>query len=392
MLAEHSVESLYALHGTQRPWIYWLILAVLALALAVLPLVSVETSVRSIGVVRPANQRIELKAAVGGRVARLRAGDNDRVTANQLLLELAAFEPEERLSRNRAVQRERSGIIADLHELTGRLVPRLLAGEDISSESAEDFSLHTPVLAQEWARFLAQYAIHRMAGLKAQRIQARTSELARHGVVPGDAMDDAQHAADRTAADLELFIQQALAAWQTQLRDEETTLGQLISEERRLLEELTLACIRAPAAGTVQGLIGLSPGALVVPGQILGVLSPDAPLLVETYVAPKDIGLLRLGQVVRMQIDAFPYPQWGLLDGVVQDVGADAIPSGTQTVFKVLVQPMALALHLPNGATGVLRRGMTLTARFVIGRRSLLQILFEDASAWLGPQTAAASP
>ena len=50
------------------------------------------------------------------------------------------------------------------------------------------------------------------------------------------------------------------------------------------------------------------------------------------------------------------------------------------------MQPVTLNLHLRNGVTGAVRKGMTLTARFVVGRRSLLQVLYEDASHWLGPQ------
>jgi hypothetical protein len=35
---------------------------------------------------------------------------------------------------------------------------------------------------------------------------------------------------------------------------------------------------------------------------------------------------------------------------------------------------------------GDLKKGLTLTARYVVARRSLLQILHDDASAWLNPQ------
>ena len=54
--------------------------------------------------------------------------------------------------------------------------------------------------------------------------------------------------------------------------------------------------------------------------------------------------------------------------------------------FKVTLQPAATTLHLPNGAAGPLRKGLTLSARFVVARRSLFQILYEDVSAWLNPQ------
>ena len=97
--------------------------------------------------------------------------------------------------------------------------------------------------------------------------------------------------------------------------------------------------------------------------------------------------MLHPGLKTRLQIDAFPYTQWGLLDGVIESVAADSISNGSQAAFKILVRPAALALRLPNGATEALRKGMTVTARFVVARRSLLQVLYGNATAWLDPQS-----
>jgi hypothetical protein len=146
---------------------------------------------------------------------------------------------------------------------------------------------------------------------------------------------------------------------------------------------------RAPATGSIQGLTGLSPGAWLSAGQMIGAVSPSDALLIETFVSPKDVGLLRLGQPARLQIDAYPYTQWGLLDATVMTLAADS--SGTNGAnstsgFKVTLQPIATTLYLPNGTAGPLRKGLTLSARFVVARRSLLQILYEDVSAWLNPQ------
>ncbi len=385
MLAVLTVESLHAMHGSQRPWIYWLCLAGICAALGALPVVPVEITVRAGGMVRPDTEHIQLKAAVGGRIVRVLVRDNDRVTSSQPLVELATVDAEERLARNHSLQREKNSMVADLGTLVVTGVPRP-DDADPAELAVVATKLRSPVLSREHARFLAQYATDRMAWVKSKRIQKRTLALAGKGVVTDEERDEARYAAGRAFADLQVLVQQTLAGWQSQLHDEETALGQLISEEKRLKEELALAIIRAPADGTVQELIGLSAGAFVVAGQALGSISPDAPMLVETYVSPRDIGFLRLGQAVRLQIDAYPYTQWGLIDGVVKAVGADTLAHGQQAVFKVLVQPLALAVHLHNGATGTLRKGMTLTARFVVGHRSLLQVLYGDASAWLDPQ------
>jgi len=386
MLAEHSVESLYALHGSQRLWIYWLSLLAVSVALGILPLVPVEITVRTSGILRPATDRIELKTASGGRVARVLAQDNDRVAADQPLVELWAVDLDERLARNRALQREKSGEVADLIELTKQRHPVNQAADTIPELPDPSATLKTPVLIREYAQFVAQYAVNRISAVNAQRIQIRTLALAGKGIVTDGEREDARYGADRASADLQLLIQRTLAGWQTQLHEAEIGLGQFASEERRLQEERALAIVRAPVAGTVQGLVGLGVGAIVTAGQSFGAVSPDVSLLVETFVSPKDIGFLHLGQVVRLQIDAYPYTQWGMLGGVVKGIGADAVINGQNAAFKVLVRPLAPALYLRSGATGTIRKGMTLTARFVVGRRSLLQVLYQDASAWLGPQ------
>ncbi len=383
--AEHSVESLHAMHGCQRPWIYWLSLLGAGAALGALPLVPVEVTVRSSGIVRPASERTELKVAISGRIASVLAHDNDHVAAGQPLLELVARDAGERLDRNRTLQREKSGLIADLAELTARLAQPGRADGVSADPAPVTVNLRTPMLARAHAQFRAQYAANRLTLSRTRMVCDRTTELAAKGIVTDQERDDARYARDRAAADLEMLVQQTLSGWQSQLRDEQTALDQLVSEEKRLQEELTLSTVRAPAAGTVQGLIGLNPGTFVSAGQSFGYVSPDDRLLVETYVSPKDIGLLGTGQRARLQIDAYPYTQWGMLDAVVESVAADATASGQQAAFKVIVRPAALVLWLPNGATGALRKGMTLTARFVVARRSLLQVLYEDASAWLNP-------
>ncbi|MBI3884159.1 MAG: hypothetical protein HY302_00255 [Opitutae bacterium] len=58
----------------------------------------------------------------------------------------------------------------------------------------------------------------------------------------------------------------------------------------------------------------------------------------------------------------------------------------TPAGFKVLVRPAATFLALPNGLRGELKKGLTLSARFLVARRSVLQLFYEDASAWLNPQ------
>ncbi len=385
-LAEHSVESLYAAHGRGRPWIYWIALAGVVVGLGALPLVQVDLTVRSPGLVRPATERTELKAPVSARIGRVLARDNEHVAAGQPLVELAARDTEERLARNRSLQAERSAMMADLTELTARLHRLEAVTDPAGAGSIALLQLATPSLVQLYDEFRSHWESGGLALNQARAVAARTEALAAKGLVTAQEAENARYACSHALADRQLLVQQTLSTWETRLREELTQQQQLESDEKRLREELALATLRAPVAGTVQGLVGMSPGTFVVAGQSLGAISPDDRLLVETLVADRDIGLVRVGQPVRLQVDAFPYTQWGMLEGTVLSLAADATASGPQAAFKVCVRPAALALRSADGNVGTLRKGMTVAARFVVARRSLLEILYQDTSKWFDPR------
>jgi HlyD family secretion protein len=94
-----------------------------------------------------------------------------------------------------------------------------------------------------------------------------------------------------------------------------------------------------------------------------------------------------------MQIDAYPYTYWGTLDGTVESIGGDLVagyastpPTSSSPAFKVSIRPSAGHLSLPNGLRGELKKGLTLSARFLVTRRSVFQLLYDDVSAWFNPQ------
>jgi HlyD family secretion protein len=358
--------------------------------LASLPLLEVDVTVRAAGLVRPATERTELKVAVGGRVGRVAARDNERVTAGQSLVELTTRDLDERLARNRALQHEQSSLVADLQRLTATRREEAVTEADfaavLSPESMDNFAI--PLLAREFAQYTIQFEAGLLALTKARAARDRVGLLAVRGLVTDQERDEARYAVERVQSDQRLLIQQTMAGWQARLREAVTALDSLVSEERRLLEERTLAIVRAPVTGTVQGLVGLAEGTYVLPGQLLGYVSPDDRLVAEAYVLPRDIGLVRTGQRVRMQIDAYPYTQWGLLEGEVESVAADSSANlnSTVAVYKIVIRPAAVTLRLRGGVRGELRKGMTLSARLVVTRRSLLQLLHEDVSGWLDPE------
>lgn len=411
-IALHTVESLSAEHGVPRPWIYWLVLAGILAGLASLPLVIVDVSVRAPGIVRPATERTELKPAHGGRIARVLVNDNDRVAAGQTLLALDSADIDERLARNRNLHARATELISDLVHLTTAPAPFLSSPipEDPASSTnpastpawvagaraAPIPQPATPHLRQDYLQAVTQLRTLRLGEERLQLELTRISTLAAKGIATQRELDDARFGLERARTELGLYWQQTTTRWQARLDEEDANLQALLSEQSRLETERSFAELRAPVAGTVQGFAGLSAGVIVSAGQVLGSISPDDTLIVETLCSPHDIGFIRPGQNVKLQVDAFPYTEWGLLDGVVDwvanDISAPNAGSGASAArpfFKVIVRPTTTALVLPNGAIGPLKKGLTLNARYQVARRSLLQVLYDNLGSWIDPRAGA---
>lgn len=115
----------------------------------------------------------------------------------------------------------------------------------------------------------------------------------------------------------------------------------------------------------------------VAPGQ-------GANLVADLYVPPRAIGFVRPGQRVRLMVDAFPYQQFGIVEGRVAIVAESALAqqeleavegNGDDPVYLVTATIPADSVRA-YGRRQDLRAGMTLTADIVLEERSLLEWLF----------------
>ena len=127
---------------------------------------------------------------------------------------------------------------------------------------------------------------------------------------------------DQKQAAREAFIAENVAGAAEAEQVTAIALEQL-AEAKLALSEMTL---RAPVAGSVQGLAATSLGQSVKVGETLMQIVPDTvPLEITAYVLNTDIGFVRVGQPATIKVDTFPYTRYGTISGRVTRVGADAI-------------------------------------------------------------------
>jgi HlyD family secretion protein len=131
----------------------------------------------------------------------------------------------------------------------------------------------------------------------------------------------------------------------------------------------------------------LKVGNFLTEGEILMEISPEGDIYAECYVSPRDIGLIQIGQQAVLQIDAFNYNEWGMLQAQVTDIAHDVIlqENMQQPFFKVFCMPEKDYMTLKNGYNGQLKKGMTFSVRFIVTQRSLFQLLYDKVDNWLNP-------
>ncbi|HEY0014122.1 MAG TPA: HlyD family type I secretion periplasmic adaptor subunit [Allosphingosinicella sp.] len=95
----------------------------------------------------------------------------------------------------------------------------------------------------------------------------------------------------------------------------------LMTARRRQLQQLT-----APVDGIVQQLAVHTIGGVVQPAQPLMVIVPvEGEIAVEAQIQNRDIGFIREGQPVRVKLEAFPFTDHGIVEGVVETISRDAV-------------------------------------------------------------------
>jgi HlyD family secretion protein len=189
-------------------------------------------------------------------------------------------------------------------------------------------------------------------------------------------------------------IAQITAEYRRQLQQERVEAA---AQLEKLAQELTkhqhrnaLLELKAPHAGVIKDLATHTAGTVAAPGTILMTVVPkNEPLMAEVYVTNEDVGFVRAGQDVRLKLAAFQFNKYGLLEGRVRQVSADAsearegAAAATDTprsaavplTYRTIVDLGSQQL-VSDGKRHELTPGMQVTAEIHLGTRTVLEYLF----------------
>lgn len=368
-LADHRVGQ----YSSPSKIIYISTICLIFASLALLPSLSIDISVTSPGLLRPAVDISAIKIPSSGKISQVFVSINQQVMKGQKILTLDSAIVEQKISFISDEVTEDKLMVEDLN--------LLISGDHRLA------TITTPLYKQAFQRYSQSKQDLTIKHKKAKMDYNRNLKLHMEKVIADAEFENFQFELDRAKNELELLKQNQLSQWQSELSSYEKEIEENEAQLTQLKEEKNNLIIRAPMNGTIQSLTSIQKESQVFANQDIAQISPDTSSIVEAFVNPNDIGLLQKDMSVLFQVDAFNYNQWGLATGKVMDISNDIHIINEKPIFKVRCVLDKEYLQLKNGYKGYLKKGMTLQARFKVTERTLWQLLFDKVDDWLNPNT-----
>jgi HlyD family type I secretion membrane fusion protein len=153
----------------------------------------------------------------------------------------------------------------------------------------------------------------------------------------------------------------------------------------------------APADAVVLKIPDISQGGVAGDAEpLFSLIALDAPIEADVAIDAKDVGFVKVGDKVRIKLDAFRFMEHGIAEGVVKTISQDSFTeastqdaltrssynrSGGATVapyFETRIKLTSVKLrNVPPNTR--LTPGMTLQAEIVVGHRTILWYILGDA-------------
>jgi hemolysin D len=375
-----------------------------------------------------------VQPADSGIVKEILVKEGQSVKAGQVLMRMDALisEADARAieadyQRKRLMLRRIDAELADLPFLPQDDDPQALGAEVVAQYKANR-SAFQAALAEERSRLFK--ARQEMAA--AEQVKEKLEEVLPHYRAQDKAYDDlvrdgfvgaltgSDKRRERLEKERELQAQVFLIeSARASMQQSEKKLAQIDSDYRRqlhnernelqgaferLAQEVTkqahrqnLLELRASQEGVVKDLATHTSGTVVQPGTILLTLVPrDEVLRAEVWISNEDIGFVREGQPVKLKFAAFPFQKYGMIQGTVEHVSADAADGNTPNagtrddtgrqreplLYKALVRLKDMQLELDRQRFP-LSAGMQTHAEIWLGDRTVMEYLLSPVRrAW----------
>lgn len=366
----HNLENLSAKNKTKSISIYLMVVIAAITVLACLPVIKLDISSQSRGMIRSSQNNVPLNTIVSGKIISTHLKNNRQVKVGDTLLIISSANLEAKKSLNDNLYASNLLYLKDIYWLLNQNTDSLKTSKGLENYNA--YSAQKRELQQRIYQARTNYK--------------RYKKLYKKAVIAKAEFETYTYELNKAKQAQSAFTKQQRSQWESQKRDLEERLITLKSNILSLESDAENYILTAPISGTLENVLGVQTGSFINASQVIATISPNSNLIVENLVSPNDIGILKIGQDVKFQLDAFNYNQWGMITGKVIEIDKNSSVQNNTSFFKVRCSLNTKKLQLKNGYTTSISKGMTLTTRFFITRRSLFDLLFDKVDDWFNPK------
>ena len=372
-IIENSTEVHQFKHTNKSKVIYSIFLVTLVVTIASLPFIKITIYNTSQGLIRPDKERISLQNSASGKVIFHQLKNNQEIYEGDTLLLVNNLAITQKIENIESQTNEIKTFIDDL-EVLSKNKKRSIQLQSLKYQQENNF--YQQKLNELHTRFK-----------KLKDDYKRNQQLFKKGVIAKVELNNNQLEYDLALNAIYQYKKQQVSNWQSQLVDYQNQLKELENNHTQLQESTNLSIVKAPVSGTLLNVKGIEKGSFIPSGTQLAEISPKSDLIVECFISPTDIGLLKKENKVNFQVSAFNYNQWGLATGNILEIGNDIQMVNDTPMFRVACSLNQDFLTLKNGFKGQLKKGMLVNARFELTQRSLFDLLYDKMDDWLNPAT-----
>lgn len=366
----NTLENLISKNKTKSFSIYVVVITGIIIFLGLLPIIKIDISSQSRGIIRSKIDNVPVFTIVSGKVNWIHLKNNGLVKKGDTILKIA----KENLENDKKTQDTLSDAVsAILKDISNILKNRTI-------------DLQTSAGREELLKFKSETNELQSKISQAQINYDRNKILYDKDIIAKADFEKNDYELRIAKQALQSFVSQQKLTWENQKRDLEERLKNLTGTVAKINVESSNYVVLAPISGTIENYSGIQKGSFISASQSIATISPTEHLIAECSISPNDIGLIKKNQKVKLQFDAFNYNQWGVLEGKVIDIDQNITIQGEQAFFKVRCAMSSTTLHLKSGYKASVSKGMTLTTRYIITRRSLFDLLFDKIDDWLNPK------
>lgn len=399
---------------SSRKWnkiIIWTFVSFASFGLVWSVVARVDETVQSSGKIEPKGTTIDVKVPLGGVIQNILVKEGDLVKKDQILLKLDTTAATAKLE---ALQRVKSQIKADIllskiqlggkedinsltknqkikldslnNEYQSRIGASVNAVKQIEFQKEsiiENLKSQQEVLQirEEILKNLKEVTdiggLSKIKYLKEQqeviqlrgRVESTKSELEKVSATLEEVNNKLKNTIAASNVDFTSKIEEnvkQVAQIQNQISDTELTLK---------YQEII-----SPLDGIVFDLQPAAPGYVVGSNDkpILKIVPIDD-LVARVFVSNKDIGFLKKGQVVKIRVDAYPYNEFGEINGKIESIGSDVLEPDEK--FNFYRFPITVKMQEPyilhKNKKLPLITGMSLSVNIVLRQRPVISLFTE---------------